>query len=67
MRVVGFLLAIGRDARMRFGCIIEQEWMHVPDADARVLDQPRNLCPGTDLPLWCTRPFVFSNGREESR
>ena len=30
----GFLPDIGRDAKMRFGCIIEQKWMHVPDADA---------------------------------
>ena len=42
----GFLLAIGRDAKMRFGCIIEQKWMHVPDADA----DARSGCTCTSAP-----------------
>ena len=42
----GFLPGIGWDAKTRFGCIIEQKWMLVPDADAdaRLLDAGGAAC-----------------------
>ena len=71
MMVMGFCWPLagmpkwGLDASLsRSGCMFQMQ-MRMHDPDARALP-PQNLWARADLPL-CTWPFVFSNGRGESR